>query len=108
VIREAGSGSRVRSLPKGPTLAAMKLAHHLHLSPLGPYHYRMIAEDFVFDTTRIKRELGWKPTLTNGEMLVRAYRYYAERRSEIHARENVSAHSKPAAMGLIRVLKWFS
>ena len=108
VIREAGSGSRVRSLPKGPTLAAMKLAHHLHLSPLGPYHYRMIAEDFVFDTTKIKRELGWKPTLTNSEMLVRAYRYYAERRSEIHARENVSAHSKPAAMGLIRVLKWFS
>ena len=108
VIREAGSGSRVRSLPKGPTLAAMKLAHHLHLSPLGPYHYRMIAEDFVFDTTRIKRELEWKPTLTNSEMLVRAYRYYAERRSEIQARENVSAHSKPAAMGLIRVLKWFS
>lgn len=108
VIREAGSGSRVRSLPKGPTLAMMRLAHHLHLSPLGPYHYRMIAEDFVFDTTRIQRELGWKPTLTNSEMLQRAYRYYAERRGEIHARENVSAHSKPAAMGLIRVLKWFS
>lgn len=108
VIREAGSRSRVRRLPKGPTLAAMQLAHHLHLSPLGPYHYRMIAEDFVFDTTRIKRELGWKPTLTNSEMLERAYRYYAERRNEIHARENVSAHSKPAAMGLIRVLKWFS
>lgn len=108
VIREAGSRSKVKSLPKGPTLAAMRLAHVLHVSPLGPYHYRMIAEDFMFDTTRIQRELGWKPTLTNSQMLERAYRYYAERRNEIHARENVSAHSKPASMGLIRVLKWFS
>lgn len=108
VIRAAGSRSTVKSLPKGPTLGLMRFAHHLHLSPLGPYHYRMIAEDFVFDTRRIQRELGWRPTLTNSEMLERAYRYYAERRNEIHARENVSAHSKPAAMGLIRVLKWFS
>ncbi len=108
VIRESGSGSTVRSLPKGPTLGLMRLAHRLHLSPLGPYHYRMIAEDFVFDTKRIRQQLGWKPTLTNSEMLTRAYRYYVERRDEIHARENVSAHSKPAAMGLIRMLKWFS
>ena len=42
VIAEAGSRSRVRSLPKGPTLAAMRLAHRLKISPLGPYHYRMI------------------------------------------------------------------
>jgi len=108
VIQAAGSRSRVRSLPKGPTLALMQLAHHLHLSPLGPYHYRMIAEDFVFDTSAIKRELGWQPTLTNGQMLSRAYRYYAEHIREIHARENVSAHSKPASMGLIRLLKWLS
>lgn len=42
VIKEAGSepGSRaakakVRSLPEGPTIAAMKLAHKLHVSPWG-------------------------------------------------------------------------
>ncbi len=40
-------------LPKAATLAAMQLAHRLGVSPLGPYHYRMIAEDFVFDTSRI-------------------------------------------------------
>ena len=50
IIRAAGSRSRVVSLPKGPTIAAMQLAHKLKLSPLGPYHYRMIAESFVFDT----------------------------------------------------------
>jgi nucleoside-diphosphate-sugar epimerase len=108
VIAEAKSGSRVASLPKGPAIAAMKLTHRLGISPLGPYHYQMIAEDFLFDTAKIKARLGWRPTLTNEEMLVRAYRYYAGQRAEIHARIDVSAHSKPAAMGVIRLLKWIS
>ncbi|QNI31004.1 NAD(P)-dependent oxidoreductase [Alloacidobacterium dinghuense] len=108
VIRNAGSKSRVRSLPKEPTLAAMKLAHKLRISPLGPYHYQMIAEDFLFDTTKAQTLLGWKPTLTNEEMLTRAYKYYAERKDEIYARTDASAHSKPASMGAIRILKWLS
>lgn len=108
VIRQAGSKSKVRSLPKGPTLAAMRAAHVLRISPLGPYHYRMIAEDFTFDTTRIRQALGWKPTVTNSEMLSAAYRYYAENRDEINARTNVSAHSKAAEMGVLRLLKWIS
>jgi nucleoside-diphosphate-sugar epimerase len=75
VIRAAGTGARVAQLPKGPTIAGMKLAHRLRISPLGPYHYRMIAEDFLFDTTHIRRQLGWQPTVTNEEMMVKAYRW---------------------------------
>jgi nucleoside-diphosphate-sugar epimerase len=108
VIAEAGSRSRVRSLPKGPTLAAMRLAHGLKISPLGPYHYRMIAEDFVFDTSRIRKAMGWQPTVTNSEMLTLAYKYYAENREDILARQNVSAHSRAAEMGILRLLKWVS
>ena len=108
VIDVAGTGARVAELPKGPTIAAMKLAHKLKVSPLGPYHYRMIAEDFIFDTRRVRERLGWRPTLTNNEMMVEAFRYYAAGRKEIHARKDVSAHSKPAAMGVIRLLKWIS
>lgn len=100
--------ARVRSLPQGPTLAAMQLAHKLHLSPLGPYHYKMIAESFVFDTSHIKQSLHWTPTLTNEQMLLRAYTYYAQHRAEIAARTDVSAHRKPAEMGIIRLLKWLS
>jgi len=100
--------SKVRSLPQAPTIAAMQLAHKLHLSSLGPYHYKMIAESFVFDTIHIKQSLGWNPTLTNEEMLLRAYTYYARHRAEIAARTDVSAHRKPAEMGIIRLLKWLS
>jgi nucleoside-diphosphate-sugar epimerase len=100
--------SKVRSLPRRATLFAMELAHKLKLSPLGPYHYKMIAESFAFDTTRIKQELGWNPTLTNEEMLLLAYEYFSENRREIERRTNASAHRKPAPMGIIRMLKWLS
>lgn len=108
VIRKAGSRSRVASLPKGPAVAAMKLAHKLGVSPLGPYHYRMIAEDFSFDISKIRAKLGWKPTLTNEEMLYKAYRYYREHRREIESRASASAHRRPARMGVIRLVKWLS
>ncbi len=108
VIDRAGSTSRVASLPKKPTLFAMKILYKLGLSPLGPYQYKMIAEDFEFDTSSIKRELGWQPTLTNGEMLWKAYEFYREHRKDLAAGDHVSAHRQPAKMGVIRVLKWLS
>ena len=108
VIADAGTRARVASLPRGPALGLMRAAHALGISPLGPYHYRMIAENFVFDTHRIKQRLGWQPTLNNEQMMIKAFRYYHDRKSEIHARTNVSAHSKPSTMGIIRLLKWFS
>lgn len=108
VIQRANSKARVADLPKEMTLRSMRLAHNLKISPLGPYHYKMIAEDFIFDTTKIKSNLGWRPTLTNEEMLFRAYQYYSENRRHIEARTNVSAHKQAAKMGVIRLLKWVS
>ncbi|MBS2024783.1 MAG: NAD(P)-dependent oxidoreductase [Deltaproteobacteria bacterium] len=108
VIARAQTGARVASLPRGPAILGMKLAYALKMSPLGPYQYRMIAEDFVFDTSRIKAALGWRPTLTNEDMLLRAYEYYRKNRAEIEGRTDVSAHRQAASMGVIRLLKWLS
>jgi UDP-glucose 4-epimerase len=108
VVRQAGSKSSVSALPLKLTLAAMRIAYHLGISPLEPYHHKMIAEDFLFDTTKIKSKLGWRPTLTNEQMLWRAYQYYSQNRREIEARTNVSAHRQAAKMGVIRLLKWVS
>jgi nucleoside-diphosphate-sugar epimerase len=108
VIAKANSTSKVGHLPKNLTLALMRAAHHLKLSPLGPYHYKMIAEDFVFDTSRIKTQLAWKPTVTNEEMLWKAYKYYEDNYNDIQNRTNVSAHKQAASMGVIRLLKCLS
>ena len=108
VIAKAGGRSRVANLPRGLTLFAMKIAYALGLSPLGPYQYKMIAESFEFDTAAIKRELDWRPTLTNSDMLWRAYEYYHQNRQEIESRKEASAHRSAAKMGIIRLLKWVS
>jgi UDP-glucose 4-epimerase len=107
-INKSRSKSSVCSLPRNVAIPAMKLAYKLGVSPLGPYHYKMIAEDFVFNTDKIKRLLGWKPTRTNEEMLWDAYRYYSENRREIESRRDVSDHRRATDMGVIRLLKWVS
>ena len=108
LIDRADTGARLARLPKGAALFAMQVAHRLNVSPLGPYQYKMIAESFVFDTTKIKSELHWQPTLGNGEMLYLAYRYWRTHRQEIERRTQVSAHRQAAKMGVIRLLKWLS
>jgi UDP-glucose 4-epimerase len=108
VIDKAGSKSRIATLPKGPTMLAMGLANTLRISPLGPYQRRMIAEDFIFDTTKAKEDLGWRPTMTNEEMLYLAYEHYSAHFDEISRRTDVSAHSRRAKMGVVRLLKWLS
>jgi UDP-glucose 4-epimerase len=108
VIRSSGSRSRVATIPTWLAVQAMKLAHLLHVSPLGPYHWRMIAESFCFDTSKAERELGWRPTLGNNEILLDAYLYYRQQKNEIRNRSNVSAHRKATPMGVIKILKWLS
>lgn len=107
VIEHSGSKSRLLHFPKWPMILAMKICFWLHLSPLGPYQYKMIASNFVFDTSKIKQKLGFKPTLKNEEMLLKAYEYYHQNKQEIANRKNVSAHNSAAKMGIIRLLKWF-
>lgn len=108
VIRKAHTGARVARIPRWIAIPLMKLMYVLGLSPLGPYQYRMIAENFAFDTTKIKRVIQWHPTLTNAEMLWKAYQFYHAHRDSFDHSIHVSAHKQPAKMGIIRLVKWFS
>lgn len=108
VIRNSDSKSQLAHFPKGLATMAMKLFYFLGISPLGPYQYKMISSNFIFDTKKIKECMGFTPTITNEMMLLKSYEYFHQNREEIHTRKNVSAHSKNAKMGVIRILKWFS
>ena len=106
VINKSGSGSRLFHFPKLPMIWAMKVCFWLGISPLGPYQYKMIASNFIFDTSKIKEKLGFCPTLKNQEMLLRAYEFYHQNKNEILNRKDVSAHNSVAKMGVIKILKW--
>ena len=86
----------------------MRVTYKLGLSPLGPYHRRMIAESFKFDTSKAKLELGWSPTLTNEEILLKAFEYYKKNKNDILSRTNVSAHNTVTKAGIINLLKIIS
>jgi nucleoside-diphosphate-sugar epimerase len=106
VIDESGSRSRLVRLPAWPATTSLTLLHRLGVSPLGPYHSRLISGTFIFDTTRIKRDLGWQPTRTNDEMLREAYRYYDS--SDTRRSDDLAAHRQDAKMGILRLVKWLS
>ena len=108
VIDHGKSKSRIAHLPRGLTVFGMKVCFALGISPLGPYQYKMITSSFVFDTSKIKAKLGWRPTKRNEEMMLAAYEYYHRNKDEILNRKDVSAHSSVAKMGVIRLLKWLS
>ena len=86
----------------------MQMLHMLGLSPLGPYHYKMLAESFVFDTTRIKTELEWQPTKTNTQMLIESYQWYLDHLSEVYSDGERSAHRQPVKLQALALVKRFS
>ena len=108
VIATAGTRARVATLPRAPAVAAMRLLHLLRMSPLGPYHYQMLAESFVFDTSRLKSELGWRPTRTNIDMLTESYRWYVEHLSDVYRDGERSAHRQPVKLQALALIKRFS
>jgi nucleoside-diphosphate-sugar epimerase len=108
LVHFAGKTPRILCIPKGPTMLALKLLNALSLSPLGPYHYRMLAANFVFDTTKIKNDMGWCPTRTNNEILREAYQYYVDHLSQINSSAGLSAHKSKAKAGILNVLRMIS
>lgn len=108
LIKRAGTRARLTPLPRRPAIAALKLLNSVGLSPLGPYHYRMIASDFEFDTTRLRQATGWRPTAGNTEILWRAYQFYVEHVDELAKASQGSAHRRPSGLGALRIIKWLS
>src|ERR1700733_14346428 len=109
VIEHANSKSKIYHLPEFPTLPVMRICHILKISPLGPYQYNMIAEEFVFDTTHVEQTLDWHPTKTQGGSLFAAYDYYVKHQKEREdTAESLPAHRRKSRMGVIRLLKWVS
>ena len=97
LCRHAGTGARVRSVPAGPTVAAMRLSAALHLSPFAPYHWIMYGESMWFDVSPARDELGWRARWSNEEMLCDSYDWFLARRHDSQA--GASVHRRPTRAG---------
>ena len=101
----AGTGSRVRSLPLGPTVLALKLLDRLRLSPLGPYHYMAYSREFHFDTQHVSDALGWSPNYGNREMLTASYDWFVQNFDPRAIQSDASSHKKPVRQGVLKLVK---
>jgi nucleoside-diphosphate-sugar epimerase len=104
LVDHAGTGSRVRSLPIGPTRAAMQGLAGAGLAPFAPYHWLLYGESLWFDVTRARTELGWEPKHSNASMVVESYEWFLAHRDQLGHGVG-SEHQSPARLGLLRALK---
>lgn len=92
----AGTGSKVRSLPMRPVVAAMQFFSMLGLSPLAPYHALMYGKSMYYDISKAESELGWKPRFSNNEMFEDSYRWYVQHREAVLHPTTKASHHKSA------------
>ncbi len=101
LVRHAGTGSRVRSIPMSAAVIAMNVTSALGLSPLGSYHSLMYGRSLYFETSRAERELSWSPQYGNVEMFCQAYDWYVEHRDEVLTTSGASHHRSPVRQGIL-------
>jgi nucleoside-diphosphate-sugar epimerase len=102
LVAKSKSSSKIRGLPRFLVIPIMKFLYWLGLSPMGPYQFRMLTKEFIFDTNLIKNELSWCPTKNNIEMLELAYEHYLD---EANVTSN-SANGNPVSPGILSILKY--
>jgi nucleoside-diphosphate-sugar epimerase len=107
LCRHAGTGSKVKSLPMRPIMAAMKIASALSISPLVDYHALMYGRSIYFDVTKAREKLGWTPRFSNKEMFVESYDWYLANRRKVLAERNASHHRSAVEQGALKLLHWF-
>jgi nucleoside-diphosphate-sugar epimerase len=84
LIDHAGSVSVLTPLPARPVRALLRALHLIRLSPLDEWHYRTADRDCFVDVSPAEGRLGWSPSYSNRELLVRAYDWYVSDASGEH------------------------
>lgn len=103
LIKKTKSKSKIRSLPKFLVIPILKMLYFFRLSPLGPYQFRMLSCDFIFDISKIKNKIKWRPTKNNKEILYLAYKYYINNQIKIIAK---NTNNSSINMKLLFILKY--
>jgi len=104
LIRHAGSSSKVKSLPVGPTIAALQTADWLGISPLAPWHYLTFHKPFHFDVSKLTA-MGWRPRYSNDEMFRESYDWFCANYDRLAAEKAGSPHRRPVREGLLWLIK---
>ncbi|MGQ9808478.1 MAG: NAD-dependent epimerase/dehydratase family protein [Armatimonadota bacterium] len=106
VLDRAGFGKRVRPLPAGPAVFALRLLGALRLSPLYAWVYETAGKDSFVSIEKAERVLGFRPVHSNRDALVRNFEWYLANRERLRGQSGIS-HRVPWKQGILSLAKRF-
>lgn len=106
LIAYAGSTSKVRSLPEGLAINALRLLYWMRVSPLVPWHYLTYSKACYFDVQPLL-DMGWKPRYSNEDMFKESYEWFYTS-SELRRAERSSPHRSPIKQKILWLVKQLS
>ncbi|MFH1835210.1 MAG: NAD(P)-dependent oxidoreductase [Methanobacteriota archaeon] len=104
VIDHAGSKSKITPINDFIARNALRTLDYFKLTPLNVEHYLIADKEFVLDTSKAERILGWKPNYSAIEMMTQGYDYYMKKRNNLG--KGISSDHPPE--GLLKLLRFFS
>lgn len=103
----AKSGSKIISTPAWPIKKALWLFEKLKLSPLYQWVYDTMDKDSFVSINKLTKTLDWHPKSSNGQALIRAYKWYEENYKEIKSRPAGTTHTVGWKQGILGFFKRF-
>ncbi len=104
VLDEAGFGKRVIGFPAEPMVWALRFLEKLNLSPLYRWVYETAGKDSFVSIERAERVLGFRPTYSTREALLRNYRWYLANKSSFEGASGTT-HRVPWSQGALALAK---
>ena len=106
VLDYAGYGKKIVPLPAAPIILILKFLEFLRLSPLYKWVYETAATDSYVSIEKAEKILGFRPSYSNREALIRNYNWYLE---NLHNFENAVgvSHRVPWKQGILKLAKLF-
>jgi nucleoside-diphosphate-sugar epimerase len=105
VLDEAGFGKKMTGLPAGPAIWTLRILEQLKLSPLYKWVYETASTDSFVSIEKAEKLLGYKPTFSTADAMVRNYRWYLANLNKFANTSGVS-HRVPWKQGVLRLGKW--
>lgn len=104
VLDRAGFGKRVIGFPAAPAIWALRLLDRLGVSPLYKWVYETAAQDSFVSIEKARRQLGWEPSYSNQDALLRNFAWYIANQERFAGESGIS-HRVPWKQGALGVVK---
>ncbi|MDK3018598.1 NAD-dependent epimerase/dehydratase family protein [Pseudodonghicola flavimaris] len=105
VLDRAGFGKRIIGLPAAPAIWTLRALEAVHLSPLYKWIYETAGKESFVSIDRAKDRLGFQPTHSNEEALIRNFEWYLANRGSISTHAGVT-HRVPWKKGALTLVRW--